>query len=55
MKGNSRTKGCEMKIRLVKNVALFIIGVLVGMWFAYTMPQIPTIESCEQYLEQVAC
>lgn len=44
-----------MKIRLVKNVTLFVIGVLVGMWFAYTSPTIPTIESCEQQFETMAC
>ena len=44
-----------MTLRMAKNLGIYVLGMLVGMWMAYTMPMVPTMESCEQYLEQVAC
>ena len=44
-----------MTIRIVKNITLFVVGILVGMWFAYTSPQIPTVESCESVCVDIVC
>lgn len=47
-----------MKIRIVKNITLFVIGVLVGMWFMYIdrdpSPQ-ECLSVCVEEFERLGC
>lgn len=48
-----------MTIRIVKNITLFAVGILVGMWFMYIDREEPTPQEClsvcvEQF-EQFGC
>lgn len=52
-------KGSKMTIRIVKNITLFAVGILVGMWFMYIDREEPTPQEClsvcvEQF-EQFGC